>query len=63
MASGQIDEVSFVDDENSLDAEDEIHGMEIPDGFRIQTSTPVALDSALLQRGVLVWLGMGCLVG
>ena len=42
-----------------MDSDDEIQAMEIPDGFRIQASTPAALDSSLLQRGVLVRLGMG----
>ena len=42
-----------------MESDDEIHGMEIPDGFRIQASKPAALDSSLLQRGVLVRLGMG----
>ena len=37
-----------------MDSDDEIQAMEIPDGFRIQASTPAALDSSLLQRGVLV---------
>ena len=48
-----------MDDDDSMESDDEIHGMEIPDGFRIQASTPAALDSSLLQRGVLVRLGMG----
>ncbi|CAM9368655.1 unnamed protein product [Sphacelaria rigidula] len=59
IPSGQIDELSLVDDDDSMDSEDEIHGMEIPDGFRIQVSPPAALGSSILQRGVLVRLGMG----
>lgn len=39
--------------------DDEIQGMETPDGFCIQAPTPAALDSSLLQRGVLVKLSMG----
>ena len=41
-----------------MDPDDEIHGMEIQDGLRIQASTPATLDNPLLQR-VLVRLGMG----
>ena len=33
--------------------------MEIPDGFQTQASAPAALDSSLVQRGVLVRLGIG----
>ncbi|CAM9312583.1 unnamed protein product [Pylaiella littoralis] len=62
-ARDQMDELSLVDDDDSMESDDEIHGMEIPDGFRIQASTPAALDSSLLQRGVLVRLGMGGLGG
>ena len=48
-----------MDEDDGMDSDDEIQAMEIPDGFRIQASTPAALDSSLLQRGVLVRLGMG----
>ena len=50
---------NLLDEDDSMDSDDEIQAMEIPDGFRIQASTPAALDSSLLQRGVLVRLGMG----
>ena len=33
--------------------------MEIPNDYRLQASKPAALDSSLLQRGVLVRLGLG----
>ena len=33
--------------------------MVIPEGFRLQASTPAALDNSLVKRGVLVRLGMG----
>ncbi|CAB1104605.1 unnamed protein product [Ectocarpus sp. CCAP 1310/34] len=42
-----------------MESDEEIHAMEIPDRFRIQACTPAALDISLLQRGVLVGLGMG----
>eukprot|EP00903_Cladosiphon_okamuranus_P011389 g10732.t1 len=35
-ASGQVDELTLVDEDDSMDSDDEIQGMEIPDGFRIQ---------------------------
>ncbi|CAB1096599.1 unnamed protein product [Ectocarpus sp. CCAP 1310/34] len=56
------DELALLDDDDSMDPqdpEDEIQGMEIPAGFRIQEAKPVALDRLLLRRGVLVRLGMG----
>ena len=55
----QDDELALLDEDDSMDREGEIHGMEIPDGYRLQASKPAALDSSLLQRGVLVRLGMG----
>ena len=55
----QDDELALLDKDDSMDPEDEIHGMEIPYGYRLQASKPAALDSSLLQRGVLVRLGMG----
>ncbi|CAB1107186.1 unnamed protein product [Ectocarpus sp. CCAP 1310/34] len=60
--STQTDELALLDDEYSMDPqdpEDEIQGMEIPAGFRIEEAKPTALDRLLLRRGVLVWLGMG----
>ena len=53
------DELALLDEDDSMDPEDEIHGLEIPDGYRLQASKSAALDSSLLQRGVLVRLGMG----
>ena len=55
----QSDELTLLDEDDRIDPDDEVHGMEIQDGFHIQASTPAALDSSLLQRGVLVMLGMG----
>ena len=55
----QNDELALLDEDDSVDPEDEIRGMEIPDGFGVQASKPAALDSSLLQRGVFVRLGMG----
>ena len=55
----QNDEMTLLDEDDSMDPDDEIDGMEIPDGFRIQPSRPAALDGSFLQRGVLVRLGMG----
>lgn len=34
MVSRQIDELSLVDEDGSMDPDDEIHGMETSDGFR-----------------------------
>eukprot|EP00752_Nemacystus_decipiens_P002871 g2672.t1 len=41
-ASGQVDELTLVDENDSMDSDDEIQGMEIPDGFRIQAKTIMA---------------------
>ncbi|CAB1110373.1 unnamed protein product [Ectocarpus sp. CCAP 1310/34] len=60
--SSDEDDGALLDDDDSMDPqdpEDEIQGMEIPAGFRIQEAKPVALDRLLLRRGVLVRLGMG----
>ncbi|CAN0273622.1 unnamed protein product [Ectocarpus sp. 4 AP-2014] len=57
----QTDKLALLDEEDSLDPDnpdDEIHGMEIPEGYRLQESIPTALDRSLLQHGVLVRLGM-----
>ncbi|CAB1110559.1 unnamed protein product [Ectocarpus sp. CCAP 1310/34] len=62
ISQPQIDELALLDDDDSMDPqvpEDEIQGMEIPAGFRIQEAKPVALDRLLLRRGVLARLGMG----
>ena len=59
----QDDELALLDEDDSMDPEDEIHGMEIPDGYHLQASKPAALDSSLLQGGVLIRLGMGWLGG
>ncbi|CAB1106322.1 unnamed protein product [Ectocarpus sp. CCAP 1310/34] len=62
ISQPQTDELALLDDDDSMepqDPEDEIQGMEIPAGFRIQEAKPVALDRLLLRRGVLVRLGMG----
>ncbi|CAB1096612.1 unnamed protein product [Ectocarpus sp. CCAP 1310/34] len=66
ISQPQTDELALLDDDDSMDPqdpEDEIQGMEIPAGFRIQEAKPVVLDRLLLQRGVLVRLGMGCFGG
>ena len=55
----QNDQPTLLDEDDIVDPDDEIHGMEIPTGFRTQASTPAARDSSLLQRGVLVRLGLG----
>lgn len=54
----QDDELALLDDDDSMDPEDEKQCMEIPDGYRLQASKPADLGSFLLQRGVLVRLGM-----
>ena len=62
MSQSQTDELALLDEDDSMDPddpEDETQGMEIPAGFRLQESTPAALDRLLLQRGVLVRLGLG----
>ncbi|CBJ33249.1 C2H2 zinc finger protein [Ectocarpus siliculosus] len=62
MSQSQTDELALLDEDDSMDPddpEDETQGMEIPAGFRLQEFTPAALDRLLLQRGVLVRLGMG----
>ncbi|CAB1108961.1 unnamed protein product [Ectocarpus sp. CCAP 1310/34] len=62
ISQPQTDELALLDDDDSTDPqnpEDEIQGMEIPAGFRIQDAKPVALGRLLLRRGVLVRLGMG----
>ncbi|CAN0546959.1 unnamed protein product [Ectocarpus sp. 12 AP-2014] len=52
-ARGQSDELILLDDDDSMNPDD------IPDGFRIQASTPTALDNSLLhRRGVLVRQGI-----
>ena len=40
----QNDELTLLDEGDSMDPDDKIHGIEIPDGFRIQASTLAALD-------------------
>lgn len=58
----QTDELVLLDDDDTMaadDPDDEIRGMEIPGGFCIQQFKPATFDSSLLQRGVLVRLGMG----
>ena len=52
-ARGQNEELSLLDEDDTMHPADEIHGMEIPDGFCLQEATPAALDISLLQRGVL----------
>ncbi|CAB1096297.1 unnamed protein product [Ectocarpus sp. CCAP 1310/34] len=63
ISQPQTDELALLDgDDDSMDQQDpvdEIQGMEIPAGFRIQEAKSVALDRLLLRRGVLVRLGMG----
>ena len=49
-------------DDEDMSPEDEAIGMVIPDGFRLQESTPAALDNSLVKRGVFVRLSMGWLV-
>ncbi|CAB1106479.1 unnamed protein product [Ectocarpus sp. CCAP 1310/34] len=66
MSQSQTDELALLDEDDSMDPddpEDETQGMEIPAGFRLQESTPAALDRLLLQRGVFVRLGMGWFSG
>ncbi|CAB1098731.1 unnamed protein product [Ectocarpus sp. CCAP 1310/34] len=49
-------ELALLDDEDIMypqDPEDEIQGMEISAGFRIQEASPIALDRLLLRRGAL----------
>ncbi|CAB1117222.1 unnamed protein product [Ectocarpus sp. CCAP 1310/34] len=57
-ARGQNDELSLLDKDDTMDAVDEIHGMEVLDGFRLQEATPPALDNSLLQRVVLFSLSI-----
>lgn len=59
MPVNQNDELALLDEDDSVDPEDEIQGTDIPYGFRVQAYKPAALDSSLLQRGVFVRLGMG----
>lgn len=54
----QNDELALLDEDDSVNPDEEMQGMEIPDGYGAQASRTAALDSSLLQRGVLVRLGM-----
>ncbi|CAB1106958.1 unnamed protein product [Ectocarpus sp. CCAP 1310/34] len=59
--SSDEDDGALLEDDDSMDPQDpddEIQGMEIPAGFRIEEAKPVALDRLLLRRGVLVRVGM-----
>ncbi|CAN0237471.1 unnamed protein product, partial [Ectocarpus sp. 6 AP-2014] len=58
-ARGQNDELGLLDEDDTMDPAHEIHGMQIPDSFRLQEATPGVLDNSLLQRGVLVKLSLG----
>ena len=50
--------MSIIDDGDEL-ADGEIIGMIVPDGFQLQMSPPPALDVSLVNRGILVRLGLG----
>ena len=43
-ARGQNDELSLLDEDDTMDPAHEIHG--IPDGFRLQEATPGVLDNS-----------------
>ena len=54
----QNDELTLLNEDDSMDPDDEIHGMEIQDGFRIQASLrPTRGHSATcgLLVGILQW--------
>ena len=40
----QNDELTLLDEDDSMDPDDMINGIEIPDGFLVQASTLAALD-------------------
>ena len=48
-----------LDDEDDMSPEDEVIGMVIPDGFRLEDSRPAALDNSSVKPGVLDRLNMG----
>ena len=50
---------SKLDDDDQLSHGETVLGMVIPEGFRLQLSPPPALDQSLVERGVLVRLGLG----
>ena len=51
--------MSKIDDGDELADVDEIIGMTVPDGFQLQMPPPPALDVSIVNRGVLVRLGVG----
>ncbi|CAB1118460.1 unnamed protein product [Ectocarpus sp. CCAP 1310/34] len=62
-ARGQNDELSLLDEDDTMGPADEILGMEVPDGFSLQEATAAALDNSLLQRLVLVSLSIDWFAG
>lgn len=55
----QNDELGLLDEDQSMDVDDEIQGTEAPDSVRSQASAPAVLDSSILPREVFVMLGTG----
>lgn len=53
--------LTLPDEDDDLSPEDEVISVTIPDDFRLQISSPAALDSSLVKRGVLLRLTMGWL--
>ena len=53
------DPLATLDDDDELAPGEELRGMEIPIGFRLQISRPERLDDSLVGRGVLLRMGLG----
>ena len=49
--------IATLDDDDELAPGEELRGMEIPIGFRLQISRPEGLDDSLVGRGVLLRMG------
>ena len=57
--SNPADLLSIVDDDDELADGEEIVGMAVPNGSQLQISPSLALNVSLVNRGVLVRLGIG----
>ena len=57
--SNPVDLLYIIDNDDQPADGEEIIGKTAPDGFQLQISPPPALDVSLVNRGVLVRLGLG----
>ena len=53
------DPLATLDDDDELAPGEELRGMEIPIGFRLQISRPERLDDSSVGRWVLLRMGLG----